>query len=277
MNSVFEKSKHQTKPALVAEAKKGNMKSIASIQIKPILSRGLLSSLLAAALLACGFVSVAADRNASTGNPGVLPPQSNPHGKTYGEWAAAWWQWVLSIPADRNPLTDSTGEFAGEGQDGPVWFVAGTFADSVERSFDVPAGKALFIPVFNWIFGSGVFDCDPTVPGVPCVVCDLQDLAAANTETAQILDVSIDGVPLKDVAQYRASSPGPFSIVYPEDSVVGVPAGVYFPQVTDGYWLMLAPLSVGTHEIRLHVVAPDTIYGDYEFDVIHHVTVTPGK
>ena len=254
------------------------MKSIASNQIKSLLVRGLIPALLAAAILACGVVSLArAEGKGSTGNPGVVPPQSKSHGKTYGEWAVEWWQWALSIPADRNPLTDSTGEFAGEGQDGPVWFVPGTFAEDVERSYNVPAGKALFIPVFNWIFGSGVFDCDPTVPGVPCVVCDLQVLAATNTETAQILEVTIDGVPVKDVAQYRASSPGPFSIVYPENSVVGVPEGVYFPQVTDGYWLMLAPLSVGTHEIRLHVVAPNTIYGDYEFNVIHHITVTPGK
>ena len=31
-------------------------------------------------------------------------------------------QWVLSIPADRNPLMDMTGEFCGEGQSGAVWF-----------------------------------------------------------------------------------------------------------------------------------------------------------
>ncbi len=37
-------------------------------------------------------------------NPGVVPVNSNFHGKTYGEWSAEWWKWVLSIPADRNPL-----------------------------------------------------------------------------------------------------------------------------------------------------------------------------
>jgi hypothetical protein len=79
------------------------------------------------------------------------------------------------------------------------------------------------------------------------------------------------------VRQYEAASPGPFSIVYPENSVVGEPAGTYFPEVTDGYWLMLAPLAKGTHEIRVHVSAPVTIYGPIEFDVVHHITVvSPG-
>jgi hypothetical protein len=231
------------------------------------------TALLATAILSLGAASLAWAGKGNAANPGVLPPQSQPHGKSYGEWAAAWWQWVMSIPADRNPLTDTTGEFAGENQDGPVWFVAGTFGGSAERSFTVPAGKAIFLPVFNWIFGAGVFECDPTVPGVPCDVPVLQALAAANTEAAEVLEVSIDGVPLENPRRYRASSPGPFAIQYPDNSVVGVPAGAYFPQVTDGYWLMLAPLAKGTHEIRVHVRAPGTIFGLIEYDVIHHIDI----
>src|ERR1051325_2933921 len=99
-------------------------------------------------------------------NPGILPPGSSAYGHSYGEWAALWWQWVLAIPADENPLTDTTGEFCDVGQAGPVWFLAGTFGSSVERSCTIPAGKAIFVPVHNWIFGSAAFDCDPTVPGV---------------------------------------------------------------------------------------------------------------
>ena len=136
-------------------------------------------------------------------------------------------------------------------------------------------GKAIFLPVFNRIFGAGVFDCNLTVPGVPCCVPCLQATAAANTEAADILEVSIDGVSVKNVRAYRAASPGAFPVTYPENSVVGVAAGNYFPQGADGYWLMLASLAKGAHEIRLHMRAPTTSCGLIEFEVIHHITVTP--
>lgn len=203
----------------------------------------------------------------------ILSPHARPFGLSYGEWGAKWWQWVLSIPADRNPNADTTGEFAGEGQSGPVSFVPGTFGASVERSFTVPKDKFLFFPVYNWIFGSGIFDCEPTVPGVPCDVDVLRAGAAEQTETAEILDVSINGLPVPDVRRYRASSPDPFSLTYPENSVVGVDAGTYYPRVTDGYWLMLAPLQRGTHEIVSYVKAPGTLFGLIEFTVVHHITV----
>jgi hypothetical protein len=250
------------------------MKSTILNQIKSFLTRGLMPTLLATAILSLGASSAWAG-GGNEGNPGVLPPQSHPYGESYGEWVVDWWQWVLSIPADRNPLTDPTGEFAGEGQHGPVWFVAGTFGDSAERTYKVPAGKALFVPVFNWIFGAGAFDCDPSNPGVPCVVCDLEQLAAANTEVADVLEVFIDGVAVQNVRRYEASSPGPFAVCYPENSVVGLPAGRYFPMVADGYWLMLKPLARGTHEIRFHVRYPGLTYDPYEYTVIHHITVTP--
>jgi hypothetical protein len=246
------------------------MKSPTSHQIKPFLSRALMPALLATAILTFGT----ATPGRADDNSRVFPPQSHPYGESYGEWVVDWWQWALSIPADRSPLTDSTGEFAGEGQRGLVWFVAGTFGDSVERTYKVPAGKALFVPVFNWIFGAGAFDCDPSNPGVPCVVCDLEKLAAANTEVADVLEAFIDGVAVQNIRRYEASSPGPFAIRYPENSVVGLPAGRYFPMVADGYWLMLKPLAQGTHEIRIHAHYPGLTYDPYEYTIVLHIEVT---
>ena len=276
-SGLEKRNKPRTEPgASRLKRKNQTMKIVMITQIKSFLTRGLMPMMLAAAILSLGPASPAwAGGKDSPANPGVLPPQSHPYSRSYGEWAVKWWQWALSIPADRNPLTDATGAFAGEDQSGPVWFGAGTFGGSEERSYTMPAGKAIFLPVFNWIFGSGVFDCNPTVPGVPCCVPCLQETAAANTESADILEVSIDGVSVKNVRSYRAASPGAFPVTYPENSVIGVAAGTYSPQVADGYWLMLAPLAKGTHDIRLHVRAPNTSYGFMEFQVIHHITVTP--
>jgi hypothetical protein len=135
-----------------------------------------------------------------------------------------------------------------------VWFVGGTFGNSVERTFSVPAGKTLFVPVHPWIFGSAVFDCDPTNPGVPCDVPTLRAAAAAAATGAEVVEARIDDRSVDGIRDFRTISPEPFPIVLPEGAVFGIPAGTYFPQVADGYWLMLAPLSHGEHTIQLHVV-----------------------
>ena len=207
-------------------------------------------------------------------NPGIIPPHAKPCGRTYGEWTAAWWQWALSIPADRNPLLTS-GEYCGEGQSGPVWFYAGNFGWDEEKFCTMPRGKKLFMPVYNWIFGSAVWDCDPThpnSPGVPCVVEDLREAAAAAVLAWEVMEVTIDGVPVQSIDDYRALSPEPegFSITLPEDNVLELPSGIYFPHVADGYWLMLTPLPPGEHTLRVYVSAPSV---EIEFEVITHLTV----
>src|SRR5436853_3928133 len=37
---------------------------------------------------------IAAQNGNGNPNPGVLPPNSAPHGKTYAEWSAAWFKWA---------------------------------------------------------------------------------------------------------------------------------------------------------------------------------------
>jgi hypothetical protein len=55
---------------------------------------------------------------AANPNPGVLPPNSHPFGRTYGEWSAKWWQWAVSIPASNSPITDTTGANCAVNQSG---------------------------------------------------------------------------------------------------------------------------------------------------------------
>ncbi|MFG0314202.1 MAG: hypothetical protein ACF8LL_08460 [Phycisphaerales bacterium] len=207
-------------------------------------------------------------------NPGINPPHSHAHGKTYGEWASSWWQWALGIPADRSPLLDDSGQFCGEGQDGPVWFLPTNFGWDAEKYATVPEGKAIFMPIFQVVFGEAVYDCGASNPSVPCDVPTLRDTAAANIMPAEVLLVTIDGVVVEEPFAYRAFSPEPFSIYLPEGNVVGLPEGDYSPNVADGFWLMLAPLAPGEHEISTYVYAPDTPYfGTIEYTVITHLTV----
>ncbi|MCI0350370.1 MAG: hypothetical protein L0Z53_13175, partial [Acidobacteriales bacterium] len=103
------------------------------------------------ALLVAALPAQAAGRNP---NPGVLPINSMPYGKSYGNWGAAWWTWALAIPKAQNPILDPTGEFCHIGQEGPVWFLAGNFGGESTRACTVPVGKALFFPLFNQVLNA---------------------------------------------------------------------------------------------------------------------------
>src|SRR5439155_18359487 len=79
----------------------------------------------------------------ATLSPDVLPVLS-----TYATLSAQWWQWILGIPAASNPGLDTTGQFCGMNQSGPVWFLAGTFAsEPVTLSCTVLAVRAMFFPL----------------------------------------------------------------------------------------------------------------------------------
>jgi hypothetical protein len=201
-------------------------------------------------------------------NPGVIPINARPNGLSYGEWSARWWDWVLSIPPSMNPLLDTTGAFCTQGQSGHVWFLAETFGGSASRTCTVPAGTMLFFPILNGVFGSGLGDCPAGNPGAGCSVPTLRAAAAANVDPPVTLLVSIDGVPLKDLSAYRATSPV-FSYTVTSDNLVGLPGGTYSPVVSDGYWLMLAPLSEGVHTIFIEGISS----GGFETDVSYTLHV----
>lgn len=210
---------------------------------------------------------------------GVVPLSARPAGKSYGEWSVAYWQWAMSIPYANSPwANDYTGEFAAVGQGGRVWFLGGTLGDSATRDFTMPSGKFIFMPVHQWLFGATIFDCEPSIPGVTCDVPTLRAAADAAADGAVNLEVSIDGVPVIDPANYRVISPSSFSVTLPEDSVVNVAggldldAGTYAPHVSDGYYLMLSPLTVGTHVITVHAENPG--FGIL-YDIVYTITVEP--
>ena len=178
----------------------------------------------------------------------IIFVNANAYGNTYGEWSAEWWQWAYSIPAATNPILDTTGTNCTQKQSGPVFFLAGTSGGpAVTRSCTVPAGKALFFPILNALFGAAVGDCDPTNPKVACNLADLRVLTAAAMDSVT-LKATVDGQPLGNLDQQRVQSPV-LTITYPDKSITGVAKGTYTPNVSDGYWLLLPPLSPGKHTI----------------------------
>lgn len=187
----------------------------------------------------------------------VLPPQSSFEGQSIAEWTEAWWTWALQAPAASNPLTDETGEFAQVNNDGPVFFIAGTLGGgAVSRSFEVPEGKPVLLPMINF------FDTEPAEIDPPeATLADREN--AATVVVAGWLDAvepaslfaSIDGNPVAGPDQYLEVT-GFFSMGPTQaGSLVeafGVPAGAELtPSKAAGYWLMIDGLARGQH--TLHV------------------------
>src|ERR1041385_1342049 len=94
----------------------------------------------------------------------VLPNDALVSGKTIGDWSAEWWKWVVVIPTNQNPMLDRDGSFAGVGQPGGdvffVGYVPGFTPGTVTRSFSVPEGKYLFLPVQTYE-ADNVDSCPP--------------------------------------------------------------------------------------------------------------------
>jgi hypothetical protein len=94
------------------------------------------------------------------------------------------------------------------------------------------------------------------------------------------MDVTIDDESVNNLRNYRAFSPGGFSITLPPANVLQAlglasdVAGTYAPQVADGYWLMLAPLPPGQHIIKVHLL-PNPSFG-VEQTIIYNFTVSRG-
>jgi hypothetical protein len=97
----------------------------------------------------------------------------------------------------------------------------------------------------------------------------LKKSAADAAKAVALMEVMIDGQTITDPNDYRVKSPDAFSVTVPADNVSGVAAGTYNPQVADGYYMLLAPLSAGTHTILVHVIS--TL--GFEYFITYNITI----
>jgi hypothetical protein len=185
--------------------------------------------------------SNANDNNANNSQIAVFSADSKPYGLTYGEWTAKWWQWGYSIPKNINPAYDDTGKLCAQKQEGPVWFLAGTYGHTVNRKCDIPAGKAILFPILNSECSFAEFPKLRTLS-------ELRVCAKIIQDHVTILNASVDGVPIPNLQKYRISSP-PFNFTLPQNNILGMPANITTQAIADGNWVFLKPLSPGNHKI----------------------------
>ncbi len=244
----------------------------------------------------CGGPLWAGEGNAD--NPGILPPNSTPGDLSYPEWHVVCLNWVLSIPAEINPLLNVDDEAdlaspaphplwvgtydASVGQSGNVWILPGAYA-TVVRNATIPAGKTLCLPLLNQVVLGW-----PPIPAAEAFYRSYVKLVM-DTATDRI-SCEIDGVPVQDLERYRHQSPAA-PVILSEDNMLDLPPGQYGMIVDDGYYLILAPLSVGTHTIHWKSTTdliplwnpqqgetqPPPPYPQGYQEVTYHITVVPSK
>lgn len=171
----------------------------------------------------------------------VFSADSKPYNLTYGEWTAKWWQWGYSIPKNINPAYDNAGKNCAQKQNGPVWFLAGTFGHSVNRACTIPTKKAILFPILNSECSFAEFPKIKTFS-------ELRTCAKSTQDQVTMLNASIDGVPILNLEKYRIQSPV-FNFTLPQNNIIGMPANTTTEAIADGNWVFLKPLSPGIHKL----------------------------
>lgn len=214
-----------------------------------------------------------------SGNPNsrVFPPTAHPYGKSQAEWAGDWWNHMFSFDCGENPIEDPDGSLAGLNTDDQVIFLAGNYGGETTRTITVPHGKALFFPIVNvfWVYSAcyGIAEEDEAFANGT-----LEEYIAAFFDPALggdgiNLSATLDGVAFNNLRNYRFSS-GLYDFnINPElADCFGDPciANADFLGYTDGFWLMLKPLSRGQHTLNFAGEIED--FG-FSLDVTYNITV----
>lgn len=229
------------------------------------LALAIVAGLLAGVLAQNAPTAAAAERA-----PGTVPPEAMAYGMSYGQWSAAWWQHVLGIPRDSNPLHDRSGQSCAVRQSGPVWFLAGDGSGKpVTRTCTVPGGKAIFFPIIN-------VECS-SVERPPFHGRDEGELRACvgpimdGVDSAS-LKVEIDGIEVPIRRHHRMQS-NRFDFILRDDNILGILPSRGFA-VSDGYWLMLEPLKPGWHVLRFEGKFASGIGRGHGQNVTYNLVVT---
>jgi hypothetical protein len=243
--------------------KYNRLQKVATIFSIPLFAFAVINSL-------SGIPSIQAQEN-SDNIVAVFPPDSRPYNLTYSEWTAKWAQWEFSMPEAVNPAVDDTGKNCANNQTGPVWFLAGTFGGAVTRQCTIPSDRAILVPIILIV-------CDSATEPALDTEEELRACAKADQDLVIGKEITVDGVNVGNLDSYRFQSPL-FNLTFPENNISGIP-----PQtakaISDGFWILLEPLSPGNHEIHFKAALGDpTAVGiaNFALDVRYLLSVVEGQ
>jgi hypothetical protein len=209
-----------------------------------------------AVVVAIALMGTGAAATAAAASDSIVIPRQQ---ESYGQLGVLWWKWVLSIPAEQNPLFDTTGADCAVDQSGGRWFLVGSPGGSVTRSCTLPADKKIFFPIISV---ENDYPCPEPPIFQPAPGQSLKDFLTNGTGSipgavtlinqATDLQASLDGASIPILASYRGTSNMYSFAGDPSLTAVFDPCitGSQQKAVSDGYWLLLAPLSSGQHTLQ---------------------------
>ena len=175
--------------------------------------------------------------------------------QVFPDLAGSWLAWATRrafVPATESGVVDCAA-----GQEGAVWFLAGSEIEAgpIARRCAVPAGTRLFFPVVSASCAELHTPAHAQAAALSACAASFIDLFPPPALTATINGEQTSIVRTQSTLLRTHLEP---------DNPFTAPAGDYV-QTADGYWALLAPLPPGRHTIRF-AAAP-------EIDVTYEVTV----
>ena len=174
----------------------------------------------------------------------IFNPENNPYGLPYEQHVKDFWKWIISIPQDKNPWADESGETCTIGQletNSSIFYLSGNGGGKSDRICKLPAGKGLFIPVSPFEIS------DKEAPNRP--VEDLHKIAKKDQDSVTSLYLKIDDKEYtrQDLSKYRIPTDD-FKVVFPQNAIFGASEGSS-KAVADGYYVITEPLVKGNYTI----------------------------
>ena len=217
----------------------------------------------------------------------IYPVNSNPYGIPYSEWSQKWWQWILSIPINKNPNyenPDKINWLINQDLDSDVLFLFQRNTDypSIETgnnwTLEIPKDKAIFTQISSGIYDYGDRQTNPTLDQTIRSEIDNELKKVISSNNNAFIKVMLDGNVIfyigptdeSNKLKYRTQT-GFFNISLPENNMWDEIPGTY-RAFAEGYYLMLKPLSTGLHQLH-YEVSVNTNVNKYAQEMIFNLLV----
>jgi hypothetical protein len=187
---------------------------------------------------------------------------------------AQWWQWLYSYTVADNPALDTTGALSSAGDQGNVFFLAGSFDSTpVVRTVTIPAGEPIFFPLITaqtdeyWI--NPLYN-PPTISNMRREIADAMatcyGMFATMTHAGQTSDVRVDHL---TSPVFGISMPATNNLY---QAFLGQNVTEVWPSVADGYYGFIRGLEPSTEPYVLHFGGTMGLY-NFVQDITYQITV----